>query len=442
MSFVQKKNYSSICDCYYIPEINLRYFPYSLHSLSNRMASVHGEEWPGMTRLAASPSDSLHIFQSMVNIKNIFDRKIVLLATATITDENIFNNGLFQNVFFLLRMFEAMGLLPILVVNEKPKSLEKIPEVLRSCRVICVEDLVRQPIPVAAYIEIGMSIDQMMRKYLKMIGSKVYKLYLGNILNIDVETPIFYPHMNFAHHVIGEIHDIWVSPHYGQHTQYASQLNHVDPLSPATKIAPYVWDSAVLTDDGKRHIQWRPRRADEEEVFVIMEPNISFQKTALIPLMILETWFRKHPDWKGKVVLINGDRIIQIPFFKNVIYEQLDLVKANRIQITGRLDIVTVLKTFPNATFLCHQVNNEFNYMVLELLWSGFPVLHNSRAWAEFGYYYQASDIQEGASIIEEVRTKHQDRIEAYKSHAKTLAWKHSPYNPDVHRAWKDLLAI
>jgi hypothetical protein len=339
-------------------------------------------------------------------------------------------------------MFEAMGLLPILVVNEKPKSLEKIPEVLRSCRVVCVEDLVRQPIPVAAYIEIGMSIDQMMRKYLKMIGSKVYKLYLGNILNIDVETPIFYPNMNFAHHVIGEIHDIWVSPHYGQHTQYASQLNHVDPLSPATKIAPYVWDSAILTDDGKRHIQWRPRHADEEEVFVIMEPNISFQKTALIPLMILETWFRKHPTWKGKVVVINGDRIIQIPFFKNTIYDQLDLVKANRVQITGRLDIISVLKSFPSATFLCHQVNNEFNYMVLELLWSGFPVVHNSRAWGEFGYYYQASDIQEGAFIIEEVRTKHQDRIEAYKSHAKTLAWKHSPYNPDVHRAWKDLLAI
>jgi hypothetical protein len=113
------------------------------------MGSQHGEEWPGMTRLAPSPSDALKVYQPMVKIAPVFERKIVLLATATITDENIFNNGLFQNVFFLLRMFEAMGMLPLFVVNEKPKALDKVPEVLRNTRVVSVEDLVKQPIPVA-----------------------------------------------------------------------------------------------------------------------------------------------------------------------------------------------------------------------------------------------------------------------------------------------------
>ena len=227
------------------------------------MGSQHGEEWPGMTRLAPSPSDALKVYQPMVKIAPVFERKIVLLATATITDENIFNNGLFQNVFFLLRMFEAMGMLPLFVVNEKPKALDKVPEVLRNTRVVSVEDLVKQPIPVAYYIEIGMSIDQVMRKFLKMIGAKIFKLYLGNILNIDVETPIFYPNMNFAHHVIGEINDIWVSPHYAQHSEYARHLNHVDPSNKKTMVAPYVWDSAILTDDGRRNLIWRPRLPTE-----------------------------------------------------------------------------------------------------------------------------------------------------------------------------------
>ena len=404
--------------------------------------SQHGEEWPGMTRLAPSPSDALKVYQPMLKIAPLFERKIVLLATATITDENIFNNGLFQNVYFLLRMFEAMGMLPLFVVNEKPKALDKIPEVLRNTRVVSVEDLVKQPIPVAYYIEIGMSIDQMMRKFLKMIGAKIFKLYLGNILNIDIETPIFYPNMNFAHHVIGEITDIWVSPHYAQHSEYARQLNHVDPSNKKTMIAPYVWDSAILTEDGKRSLTWRPRQPAEEEVLIIMEPNISFQKSCVIPLMIIETWFRKHPDWKGNVLVINGDRVMQIPFFKENILGQMDVFKAGRVQTVSRLDMVNVMKHFPHATFLCHQVNNEFNYMVLELLWAGFPVLHNSRAWEQFGYYYQQSDVKDGAAVLEEVRTKHQDRLEAYKSHSRTLAWKHSPYNPDVHRAWKDLLGF
>ena len=400
------------------------------------------DTWPGMTRLAAGPTDSLHCFQKMTHVPKLTERKIVLLATATITDDNIFANGLFQNVFFLLKMFDAMGMLPILIVNDKPKTLDKIPEVLRTCRIMSVEDLIKQPIPVAAYIEIGMSIDLVMRKFLNMIGSRTYKLYLGNILNIDIETPIFYPGMNFAHHVVGEIQDIWVSPHYGQHAEYACAINGIDPASPSCKIAPYIWDSCVLTDDGKRNITWRPRKADEEETIVIMEPNISFQKSCIVPLVILEQWFRAHPDWKGNVIVVNGERAAQVNYFRDNLLNQLDIYKAGRIQLIGRMDIISVLTKYPSATFLCHQINNEFNYMALELLWSGFPVLHNSAAWSEFGYYYKGSNIVEGAELLETIRTSHSELLEVYKSHARTLAWKHSPYNPDVHRAWKTLLNV
>ena len=400
------------------------------------------EIWPGMTRLEKGPTDDYHVYKKITEIPNLLDRKIILLATATITDDNIFANGLYQNVFFLLKTFDAMGYMPILIVNDKPKSLEKIPSILRSCRVICAEDLIKQPIPVSAYIEIGMSIDHIMRKYLKMIGSKTCKLYLGNILNIDIETPIFYPGMNFAHHVVGEIQEIWTSAHYGQNVSYACALNNVEPDNDKIKVAPYVWDYAILTDGGKRSIGWKPREPGEKEVFVIMEPNISFQKSSIIPLMILEAWYRKHPDWKGEIVVINGERLMQVPFFKENVYRHLSIVQNNLVKMVARMDIVTTLNQYPSATFLCHQINNEFNYMLLELLWCSFPVLHNSTAWNEFGYYYKGSDIEQGAQLLEQIRTKHAERIETYKSHARTLAWRHSPYNPDIHRAWKQLLNI
>lgn len=400
------------------------------------------DTWPGMTRLGKGPTDSLTVFKNIREIPNLLERKVILLATATITDDNIFANGLFQNVFFLLKMFDAMGYLPILVVNDKPKTLEKIPEVLRTCRIMCVEDLIKQPIPIAAYIEIGMSIDIVIRKFLNMIGCKTYKLYLGNILNIDIETPIFYPGMNFAHHVVGEMKDIWVSPHYEQHSEYARAINGIDPASETNRIAPYIWDSCVLTDDGKRNLVWRPKKADEQDTFVIMEPNISFQKSCIIPLMILESWYRNHRDWKGQIIVVNGERAGQVPYFKENILQQLDIYKAGFVKLVGRMDILNTLKTYPSATFLCHQINNEFNYMVLELLWAGFPVLHNSKAWNEFGYYYKGSNIQDGALMIEKVKSSHQELLEVYKSHSRTLAWRHSPYNPDVQRAWKTLLNI
>ena len=62
--------------------------------------------------------------------EEIHKRKIVLLATAAINDGNVFCNGLFQNVYILYKMFDSMGYCPILIVNEKPKSLEGTPSML------------------------------------------------------------------------------------------------------------------------------------------------------------------------------------------------------------------------------------------------------------------------------------------------------------------------
>ena len=235
---------------------------------------------PGITDTFGDPCASIKPWIPMTSLKGIRDRKIILLSTATITDENIYSNGLFQNVFVFYRMFDAMGYAPIMLISDKPKSVQGIPELLRKCRMMVTDDLLRQPMAnVVALIEIGMSLDPIVRQFIKMIGGRLLKIYLGNILNIDTEIPIFMPGNHFAHHVVGNNDMILVSPHYGQHAEYASYINHVVPPKDLTKIiAPYVWDPNILTRNGSRVLQWRAATAPEEEVFVIMEPNISFQK--------------------------------------------------------------------------------------------------------------------------------------------------------------------
>jgi hypothetical protein len=400
----------------------------------------HGFLLPGMTRLGYEPTTGKPPFKGMLEVKPLVERPLILLATATITTENMFSNGLFQNVFLLYRMFDAMGWTPLLLVNTKPKNMDGVPDVIKHCRVITAEDLVKQPIPIKAYIEIGMSLDSSLRRFLKMTGARICKLYLGNILNIDVETPVFYPGMHFSHHVVGEMQEIWVSPHYGQHSEYAAALNHVDPGGDRQKIAPYVWDPCMITDDGRRRIQWRPRREDEPERIIIMEPNISFQKSSLVPIMAMERWFRKHPDWKGEIHVFNGERLNMTPFFKESILPTLELHKAGKITLLGRSDIVSITAQYPSATFLLHQWNNEYNYMLFELLWCSFPVIHNAQSWSPYGYFYNGSDLDELGHLYDEVSARHNERLETYRSHARALAWKHSPYNPEIQKGWSDLL--
>jgi hypothetical protein len=337
-------------------------------------------------------------------------------------------------------MFESMNYLPILLVSKKAEESQTIPPYMKTIRMVTIEDIVKNPIPIKLYIEIGMSIEANVRKFIKLCGGKVCKLYLGNILNIDIETPIFYQTMHFAHHVIGEIDDVWVSPHYYQHGEYARSLNHIDVETKGTVVAPYVWDSEILTEGGTKQYKWKPFQTPEEDVFLLLEPNISFQKCSLVPLLCLEAWYRQNKGWKGHIEMINGERLLLIPFFRETVWASLDLVKDGKIVMKGRVDILTLLKTFPSAIPICHQWNNEYNYMVLEYFWAGFPVIHNASDWKEYGYYYEGSSIQGAVEQIEKVRKCHSNSFEVYKSHSQTLAWRHSPYNPDVQRLWKQVL--
>lgn len=392
--------------------------------------------YPGMTRYLEDGSRAKQENpQTSLNLGSLITRPTVLLATAVITEDNLFNNGLFQNVYVMYRMFESMGWLPILIVNVRPEDMKKVPEYMQDLRLISIQEISQNPIPIKLYIEVGMSVDDNMRKFLKLCGAKICKVYLGNILNIDIETPMFYD-MYFAHHVIGDLDEIWVSPHYTQHSEYARAINHLDIAKKEAVVVPYVWDPQILTRDGTRNFSWKKG----DEVFLIVEPNISFQKCSLIPLLILECWFRKNPDWKGEVVVVNGDRLFMIPFFKESIWNTLDIVKAGRVTMKGRMDILTILTTYPSAIPICYQWNNEYNYMVLEYFASGYPVLHNASDWSGYGYYYKDSDIEGASVLIDTIRKFHHTNKEIFKSHTRSLLWRHSPYNPLVQKRWNEIL--
>ena len=375
-----------------------------------------------------------------VKLEHLTSRKIILLATGTIHNETLFVNGLYQNVVILYKLLDAMGYAPILLVNEKPADIQNVPIVLKKMRMITAEEIVKCSIPIYMQIEIAMSIDQSMRRHLRESGTRIVKLYLGNILNIDIETPIFYSAVHFAHHIIGELDEIWVSPHYKQHYEYAGYINDCGPA----KIAPYVWDPCILTLDKTRSFKWKAPAAyptNEPQVIVILEPNICFQKSSLIPLLIVEHVYKKTRR-NLKILLGNSERLKANPFFTKTILPLLEIFKDEKIIFSGRNTITSIMNDYPSAIAIGHQWNNQYNYMTLEYLYAGFPIIHNSQDWSDAGYFYEGSNVDKGASALMKALEFHETRLETYASGAAALQWRHSPYNPEVQRAWKALIEV
>lgn len=368
------------------------------------------------------------------------DKPCVLLTSVRIPDGQLWANGLFANVFILYRMMESAGFFPWLLVDNINNGVDGT--LARTFRQVDVNGFAAAPFKVAAYVELAMSCDPTIRRFFKAMGAKTIKLYLGNILNIDVETPMFYPTMNFSHHVAGELDEIWVSPHYEQHAEYAAAINGLP--SSAVKVAPYVWDPMFIKDAGGAGIVelYTPPPPQTPRAFVIMCPNISHQKCSWVSIMAVEAYARKHPGAVEALVVVNGKKLAELPFVAKTLLPTLTLASQGKLHMLGRAETQAVAKSLRSAIVVQHQQNNEYNYSFLEWMTMGFPVVHNAPTLEGYAYSYPGADVDAAVEAIERAVLVHDAQREAYRAQAHQLAWRFSIHNPDNMATWRDMLGL
>ena len=267
------------------------------------------------------------------------------------------------------------------------------------------------------------------------MGAKTCKTSPGNILNIDNETVTYYREIHFSHHVAGELDEIFVSLHYDFHAEYAGCINGI---CGKTRIAPYVWDPIFIENLGASY-NGSGIAEDAPRNFVIMEPNISFQKNALIPILAMEAYYRKHPLRIHEVVVVNGAKLKDNPYFASSVLPNLTIYAAGKLQLMPRAHMMNIVKVFTNAIVLQHQVNNSYNYSFLEWMTLGYPVVHNIARFKEHGYYYDGNNFDAAAEQIETVVASHERNKETYAAHSKQLSWRFSIYNPANTEVWRTL---
>ena len=384
---------------------------------------------PGNTIL---PSEEYHVTTLPPLMHS--HKPIVIFATNDVNHHTLFQNGLTQNIVILYDLFECLGYRSYLLQASSPEKND----IIKQYRTILLQDMIKQSMPISLFIEIGMSLDNLTRQYLRSVGAKMVKLYLGNILNIDIETiQNFNGAIFFHHHMVGEIDEIWTSPHYLQHVQYAAILNRT-PIE-KSRVVPYVWDPCFLTHYGQESMNWTPSCWFHQDI-VITDPSISFQKCAFYSLLLAEAFSKKFPEWKGKVHVINGDRLTLSSHASQNILPALSLYQNKRIILHPRKKIHDIIKEHRSACFITHQWNNAYNYMTLELMYCNYPILHNSDGWESYGYHYSLQKWEEAIQTLRMALTCHKDNMNAYRTHAAQLIWKHSIHHPDIQRRWREIL--
>lgn len=377
--------------------------------------------------------------------------RVVVISVGPISDAAVFLNGILQNVCNFYTLFAAAGFTPAIHTPTPPPT--PLPAPLRHYYFIETEELICRP--PYAYLEVGMSISNDLRNYFRVKGTRVIKVYLGNVLNIDVENiQCLDGCTSFPHHVAGAFDAILTSPHYGANAEYIRAVVGDGRGAPLVRAAPYVWSPAFLPpalvasargffggggDGGGRGGGGGTARTTFD--VYIMEPCVSFQKHALLPLFIAEEYARQHPEWTGRVNVVNGEYAATSPVFRSIC-DRLAIRPA--LTLAPRATITEVVSSALSAgrpfVFLLHQWNNDYNYMLLELMHMHIPVVHNSAAWAEFGYSYGEEGLHGAVAALRRAATQYEKDGLVYASHAAQLEWQYSPYNVENQRAWADIL--
>lgn len=278
-------------------------------------------------------------------------------------------------------------------------------------------------------------------------GIVLTKQIMGSELSVFNETVLFRDNSaarNLNGRNTGTVKSVWISPHFFESDRYFFETQY----DCEAVVGPYVWDPrfiqhyidiAKLVDPNESGL-YKPSGKIQKRIST-MEPNINMVKTSTVPIIIGERLYRKYPETLEKLNVFCGDIIKQktdmIKFVKD-----LDINRARKIFFEARYPIVWTLLKHTDIV-LCHQNQCELNYLYLDAAWMGFPVVHNSIAMRDLGWYYPGNDAETAAQLLQHIAhnfdsENHQNSEYVRKSRG--FAYRYMIDNPENIRAYEKLI--
>lgn len=228
----------------------------------------------------------------------------------------------------------------------------------------------------------------------------------------------------------------WISPHFEYHKDW------LEVVAPETKVdvCPYVWNPDYLVNYISSKFKNHNPTFDSENSAAnvsIHEPNLSRLKNCMIPMSIASHLNRKNPELISKLVVTNSQDLVKDERFVDIV-NRLGLVE--KAQFVPRYHTGDFLCSGDAGTVVAHQVDCELNYLYLDYLYYGYPLVHNSAPFKDVGYYYPDQDIKQASAQLQKAIETHHDNFSQYQEKSKELIWKYHYKNKDNAVGYTELI--
>ncbi|WP_175994776.1 DUF2827 domain-containing protein [Burkholderia vietnamiensis] len=339
----------------------------------------------------------------------------------------IWENGIHQNIAYLAMMLKRSDRIgPVYFLNGGDANALPVGLELDSLDIPLVKPTdVTHDIDVV--IEMGAQLPVEWLRHVKALGTKLVACYVGHTYSGLAETPIF---GKPSGHVFNgtQFDEVWVLE--------KSQKIDVPLLRTLTRAPvhtmPHLWSPyfldrriAALASGGVT-FGYRPGRRPWH--LATLEPNISVVKSCHYPMLACDEFYRAHPEAVQHLFVVNSIHMKAHPTFVHFA-NNLDLVRQQKATFEPRMDLPGFMARHADAV-VSHHWENPQNYLYYDVLYGGYPLIHNSTLLGDAGYYYPDFDSAAGGRALYDAWLHHDERLDDYRAKAGRLLQAVSIDNP------------
>ena len=357
---------------------------------------------------------------------------------------NLFTNGITQNAYFIYQCLEAAGYRCQLLCSEanpSPFDHRSLP-----LRQISTDPAIFDPSEYHTIILVTRSIARDVYDSMKRHKVSVVSYVCGNHYMVDQEEFVRGIPAGAGSSFRGKgmcADEMWIIPSFQYSLEYLELLT-----GKSGYVIPHLWSpemmrlsSPILIKQPEERLFYDITKRKSNKInIIILEPNLSFLKTSWLPILAGEKLYLEHPDLVEHVYAFN------FPDNNHAYVMTEALTLGSKLRKFKRLSLLEILYHFNNESgcypiFVCHQVLNSLNYLYYELLYYGFPLIHNSPDLDGCGYHYPENNISKCVERILYAHKHHDKHIDTYRAHSLAYLERVNPLNKDVQGAFDQFIS-
>ncbi|MBS0343157.1 MAG: DUF2827 domain-containing protein [Proteobacteria bacterium] len=345
------------------------------------------------------------------------------ISVITHAGQNIWENGMGQNVLFLAQLLQRVQFVERVVLLEVGDQGRLPPQVDTAALGLQLLRPEQATDAIDVAIEMAGALPAEWLAYFRACGGKAAYLCVGQP-HAGLAEPILFTDRSSAMRY-ERCDQVWVLPKDVPFAPMLRTLHRCPVLA-----APYLWSPYFLA----RRIEeveraaccfgYQRGRAAAWRV-AIFEPNISVVKSCVAPMLICDLAYRGQP---GRIASMQVLNTLHMKNHPTMLYlaNSLDLVREHKAVFHGRNDFAGFMAQHADAV-VAHQWHNEQNYAYLDALYGDFPLIHNSPWLKNAGYYYPDFDVHAGARQLLHALDVHDQQIDSYRARSRRVIDSVSP---------------